>query len=106
MKHETKPTNGNINLMISINEIEELLRPMHAMDMQYVKRGLKKIDDYSYELVDSNGYLDFAKLYEADLINLITIENKKGTNKSDKLRVELKIENSGYWTQDTGGLYE
>ena len=102
MKYETKPTNGNLNLMISINKIQELLRPIQSMNMNHTIRALKKVGEHSFEISEDFGQIEFVKLYEADLLNLLEIETRKKTDPSEKLRVELKKDEFGHWTQDMG----
>lgn len=112
MKYEIKPTKGNINLMISINEIHKILEPMVALDMNHTIITLKKIGKFTYE-VPHKDFVEkkakFAKLYECDLFGVLNAssglyalrDKVESITDDSKFRLELKPEGE-YWTQDTG----
>lgn len=109
MKYETKPTEGNINLMISINEIHDSLKPMKELNESSHTIGLKKIGKFSYEKTSILDGEDVAILHEADLFGVLNATRGlyNCRDKSDSItdetrfRIELKKENN-CWTQDTG----
>ncbi len=104
MKHEIKPTKGNINLMISINEVENLLKGIHALNFNYSHATIKKVGKYYYEIqhedfIASMDDIETAKLYESDLLGLLNAtkgfyfcrDYSNGLiDNNSKFRVELK----------------
>lgn len=91
------PAKGNINLYISIEEAEEILRGMQAMNYNSTNKGLKG-KGKNYELGELNDCKEVVRFYELDLIGLLTAprgfyalrdESRSITNQ-DKWRVELK----------------
>lgn len=109
MTTEIKPTEGNINLMISIKEIEEMIRKIQALNYNSISVHLKKIGDYSYkisELKESNEVGIFSEYSLLNLLNapigLYAMRNKtESITDEDNFRIELK-KGELYWTIDTG----
>lgn len=102
----TKPTYGNINLMISIEEVEGILECMNNIFIKTCH--LVKLDEYSYRLTttEERKQLDkkLATLTKQKLSILLTApcglynslaSNRSATTKT-KFRVELKLED-GMW---------
>ena len=92
-----KPTEGNINLMISIEQVENLLRGMQEINKNSITRCLKRLNRFSFELCEIHEKEE-ARFYELDLIGLLeaplgmynTIKKLSTGNKKDIFRIELK----------------
>lgn len=100
----TKPTEGNINLMISIEEVEQILEGMKQVDERVGY--LVKLNEYSYRLPNPRAKekLD-SKIFTSEkekLNKLLTapcgLYNSLTTSRSittkTKFRIELKLEGS------------
>ena len=107
-KYEIKPTEGNVNLMISINEIEGFLQMMLPSNQAYTIRSMKKIGKLTYEISKDFGN-EYVKLYESDLFALLNatkglyaLEKEcDGITKDSKFRIELK-KGKLNWVIDNG----
>lgn len=94
----TKPTTRNINLMISIQEVENLLRGMQAINLNSTTKCLKRLNKNTFELCEIHEKEE-VRFYELDLIGLLeaplgmyySLNNLKTGTKQDIFRVELKI---------------
>ena len=101
-----KPTDGNVNLMISIEQVEELLRGMQALNKNPITKCLKRLDKFSFEISEES-QKEEARFYEVDLIQLLeaplgmyhVLENLSTGTKQDIFRVELKIKED-FWEID------
>lgn len=99
-----RPTKGNINLMISIEEVENILRGMMALNQAYNHKTLKRTENKTYQLGEGEEQVEF---HEVDLIQLLesplgmyyTLNTLKTGTKQDKYRIELK-KGQEYWEID------
>ena len=101
-----KPTKGNINLMISIEQVENLLRGMQALNKNSTTKCLKRLSNFSFELCEIQEKEE-ARFHELDLIQLLeaplgmyyALNNLKTGTKQDIFRVELK-QKEDFWEID------
>jgi len=101
-----KPTEGNINLMISIEQVENLLRGMQAINKNSITKCLKRLNRFSFELCEIHEKEE-ARFYETDLIQLLeaplgmyySMNCLKTGTKQDIFRVELK-QKEDFWEID------
>ncbi len=103
-------TKGNINLMISINEIEDILRGLIGCEKSHTVMAITKIGKDTYELLGKQteykskkyvelGEMDLLGLLEAP-VGLYSLEKQnEGITKDSKFRVELKFDRQ-YWGID------
>lgn len=106
LSQNTKPAEGNINLMISIEEVENILEGMKQVNER--TGYLVKLDEHSYRLPNPRAKENLdSKIFisEKEKLNRLltapcglynSLASKSSITTKTKFRVELKLEN-GMW---------